>query len=103
MRAFVPSHYVIAVDRGYPDISKLPPPAGEVLSQYKQLRRHACQILTTGQARALLHAFVDAGISPSDSHAWNIAFDFRGLKFPHPSYLHLSPSLPDDKKGNGRC
>lgn len=102
IRAFVPSHYLIAVDRSYPDTSKLPPPAAKVLSRYKQLRRHACQVVTTGQARALLQAFMEAGISPSDNHAWNIAYDFHGVDLPHPSYLHLHP-VPPDNVWNGRC
>lgn len=97
IRAFVPARYLVAFDRGYPDIAKLPAPAGKVLVRYKQLRRHKCQILTTGQARAILQAFVAAGISPSENHAWNIGFDFAGLGLPHPSYLHLHPALPDDR------
>jgi hypothetical protein len=103
IRVFVPSHYQLAVDRSYPDLSKLPPPAGRVLARYRRLRRHACQVITTDQARALLQAFAKAGISPSDNHAWNIGFDFRGLGLPHPSYLHLHPALPDDVSRNGRC
>jgi len=96
IRAFVPACYGIAFDRGYPDISKLPRPAGKALSQYKQLRRHGYQVVTTRQARALLKALVKAGISPSDNHAWNIGFALGSLPGqPHPSYLHLSPSLPD--------
>jgi hypothetical protein len=94
IRAFVPSRYVIAFDRSYPDISKLPPPAGKVLSQYQRLRRHGCQVVTTGRARALLQAFVRAGISPSENHAREIGFDFHGLHLPHPSWLHLGPALP---------
>ena len=69
IRAFVPARYLVAFDRGYPDLSKLPPPAAKALAQYKPLKRHACQILTTGQARALLQAFVKAGISPSENMA----------------------------------
>jgi hypothetical protein len=95
IRAFVPACYAIAVDKGYPDLSKLPPPAGKALSQYKRLRRNGDQVVTTRQARALLQAFVKAGISPLDNHAWNIGFDFHGLGLPHPSYLHLRPVLPD--------
>src|SRR5262249_49155566 len=37
IRAFVPARYVLAFDRGYPDVSKLPPPAGKVLSEYRRL------------------------------------------------------------------
>jgi hypothetical protein len=96
IRPFVPARYMIAVDRGYPDLSKLPSPARETLSQYQDLRRHACQILTTSQARALLQAFATAGIFPSDNHADNIAFDAAALGSAHPTYLHLSPSLPGD-------
>jgi hypothetical protein len=96
IRAFLPACYSIAFDRGYPNISKLPPPAGKALSQYKLLRRHGYQVLTTGQARVLLQAFVEAGISPSDNHAWNIGFSLGRLPGQsHPSYLHLSPALPD--------
>jgi hypothetical protein len=95
IRPFVPSHYVLAFDRGYPDLSKLPRSVGTVLSEFRQLRRHACQIVTTGQARDLLQALTDAGIAPSDNHAWWIGFGFAGLGFSHPSYLHLSPALPD--------
>ena len=84
VRAFVPARYVVAFDRSYPDISKLPSPAGKVLVQYKPLRRDGCQVLTTGQARALLQAFVKAGMSPSENHAFVIAFDFAGLHLPHP-------------------
>jgi hypothetical protein len=91
IRAFVPACYTIAFDRGDPEISKLPPPAGKALSQYKQLK-----VLTTRQARALLQAFVKAGITPSDNHARNIGFALGSLPGHHqPSYLHLSPALPD--------
>ena len=98
IRAFVPARYVVAFDRGYPDISKLPPPAGKVLVQYKQLKRHGCQIMTTGRARGLLQAFVKAGMSPSENHAFVIAFDFAGLHLPHPSDFHMSPALPDEHR-----
>jgi hypothetical protein len=98
IRAFVPACYGVAFDRGYPDISKLPSPAGKVLSQYKLLRRHGYQVLTTGQAGALLQAFVEAGIAPSDNHAWNVGFSLGRLPGqPHPSYLHLSPLAPPDR------
>ncbi len=97
IRAFVPARYVVAFDRGYPDLSKLPSPAREELAQYKPLKRHGCQVMTTGKARALLQAFVDAGMSPSHNHAWVIAFDFAGLHLPRPSDFHMSPALPDDR------
>jgi hypothetical protein len=98
IRAFVPARYLIAFDRWYPDISKLPAPAGKALSRYTLLRRHGCQIVRTGQARALLQALVQARITPSDNHAWNIGFALGRLPGqPHPSYLHLSPALPDDR------
>jgi hypothetical protein len=91
IRAFVPACYTVAFDRGYPDLSKLPSPAGKVLSQYKVLR-----VVTTGRARALLQALAEARISPSDNHAWNIGFSLGRLPGqPRPSYLHLSPALPD--------
>jgi hypothetical protein len=97
IRAFVPACYSIAFDRGYPDLSKLPQPAGKALPQYKRLRRHGDQVVTTRQARALLQAFLKAGISPLDNHAWNIGFALGSLPGqPRPSYFHLSPAPPDD-------
>jgi len=97
IRAFVPACYLIAFDRGYPELSKLPPPAGKALSHYKQLRRTGAQVVTTGRARALLWALVKAGISPSSNHAWEIGFSLGRLPGqPHPSYLHLSPATPAD-------
>ena len=95
IRPFVPARYLIAVDRSYPDLSKLPFPAREALAQYKDLRSHGCQILTTGQARALLQAFAKAGISPSSNHASSIEFYLAGLGH-RPSDLHLHPALPED-------
>ena len=66
-----------------------------MLVQYKKLKRHGCQILTTGQARALLQTFVEAGISPSENNALTIAFGLAGLR--GPSDLHLTPALPDTR------
>jgi hypothetical protein len=97
IRAAVPVRYLLVIDRGYPDLSKLPAPARRVLVQYKQLRSDACQIVTTGQARALVQAFVKAGISPSENSAETIGFDFAGLHLPNPSYLHLHPALPSSR------
>jgi hypothetical protein len=51
---------------------------------------HACQVVTTGEARAILQALVEGGTSPSDNHADGIGFDLSG-----PSYLHFHPALPD--------
>ena len=97
IRAFVPARYTIAIDRGYPEISKLPAPARKALVQYSRLRHNGCQIVTTDQARALLQAFTNGGISPSHNHAWIIDFDFASLRFRHPSDLHLSPARPSDR------
>jgi hypothetical protein len=97
IRAFVPARYVVGFDRSYPDISKLPSPAGEALVRYKPLKRHGCQVMTTGKARALLQAFVEAGLSPSENHAFTIAFGLAGLHYP--SDFHMSPAFPD----NDRC
>jgi len=101
IRAFVPARYLIAFDRSYPDLSKLPSRVHERLLQYKALRRYGCQILTTGEARALLRTFAEAGISPDENHADMIAFDLPGSGSTttrhHPSDLHLSPALPDDR------
>jgi hypothetical protein len=77
-------------------MSKLLSPARELLLQYKKLFLHGCQVVTTGEARTTLQALLEAGISPSDNHAYGIGFDFTGLGFSHPSYLHFHPALPDD-------
>ena len=94
IRAFVPARYAVGFDRSYPDTSKLPSPAGEVLSRYKPLKRHGCQVMTTGKARALLDAFVEAGLSPSENFAFEIAFRLPGPR--GPSDFHLGPALPDN-------
>jgi hypothetical protein len=94
IRAFVPARYVVAFDRSSPVISKLPAPAGRVLVRYKPLLRHGCQVMTTWNARVLLQAFVEAGLSPSDNHALTIAFGLPGLH--GPSDFHMSPALPDN-------
>ena len=91
IRAFVPACYSIAFDRAYPDLSKLPPPAGKALSQYKVAPRYG-SILTTRQARALLQAFVKAGISPLDNHAGNIGFALGSLPGQHQSLV--PPPVP---------
>jgi hypothetical protein len=95
IRAFVPSHYLVALDRGPPDMSKLPAPLPELLRRYKKLLRHGCQVVATSQARAILQAFVETGISPSDNHAYSIAFDFKGLGFYSPVVPPLPPSPPE--------
>jgi hypothetical protein len=95
VRAFVPSHYFVAIDRSAPDMSKLPSPLRGLLFQYKKLLRHGCQVVTTGEARAILRAFVEAGIPPSDNHAQSIDFGLKGFRS-IPSDLHFSPILPAD-------
>jgi hypothetical protein len=50
--------------------------------------------MTTWKARALLRAFVEAGIAPSENHAFTIAFGLAGLR--GPSDFHMSPALPDN-------
>ena len=100
IRAFVPARYLIAVDRSYPDLSKLPSRVREMLLQYRALRRYGCQILTTGETRALLQTFAEARISPDENQADMIAFDLPGsgsTVIRPPSDLHLSPALPDDR------
>ena len=94
IRAFVPARYAVGFDRSYPDISKLPSPAGKALSRYKPLKRHGCQVMTTGKARALLDAFVEAGLSPSENFAFEIAFGLPGPR--GPSDFHMGPALPDN-------
>ena len=99
IRAFVPARYWAGFDRTYPDISKLPAPADKVLVRYKPLMRHGCQVMTTGKARALLQAFVEAGLSPSENHAFTIAFGLPGPRGPrYPSDFHISPALPDNER-----
>lgn len=92
IRAFVPAHYLANFDRGYPQVSKMPSPAREVFVRYKRLRRDGCQILTTTQVRALLRAFVEAGIAPSNNHASWIDFNLSAAG--HPSEFHLILAHP---------
>ena len=94
IRAFVPARYAVGFDRSYPDISKVPSPAGKVLSRYKPLKRHGCQVMTTVKARAILDAFVEAGLSPSENFAFEIAFGLPGPR--GPSDFHMGPALPDN-------
>ena len=96
---FVPGRYMAAFDRSGPDLSKLPPPAREALSRY--YLGHGC-LLTTAHTRALLRAFVAAGIMPDENRAEAIDFGLVGSeKTPTgrriPSDFHLSPALPDDR------
>jgi hypothetical protein len=94
VRAFVPSHYFLAFDRDVPDLTKLPPS----LLPYKKLLSHGattCQIVTTGEVRAILRAVLEAGITPVSNHANWIAFGLEGLHG-HPSGPHFSPVLPSD-------
>ena len=56
------------------------------------------QILTTGQAGALLQAFGEAEITPSEKHFVGFAFDFAGLHLPSPLVPPPEgPALPDDR------
>jgi hypothetical protein len=95
IRAFVPSHYMVAFDRSAPDTSKLPSPLRQLLLHYKKLLRHGCQGVTTGEARTLLQALVEAGIPPSHNHAWVIDFGLAGFRS-IPSDLHFHPALPPE-------
>lgn len=92
IRGFVPSRYWFADERSAPDTSKLPSPARELL-QEALLR--TCGVVTTGEARAIFQALVQAGISPSGNQAYEIGFVLPGVS--GPSYLHFSPALPDLK------
>jgi hypothetical protein len=93
VRAFLPSHSMVAFDRSAPDMSKLPPPLREVLGVHKRLLRHGCQVMTTGEARALLQGLVDAGIPARENRASIIDFGLAGFRH-IPSDLHFSPALP---------
>ena len=98
IRAFVPACYQIAFDdRPYPDLAKLPPPAGKALAQYKQLERNQSQSVRTRQARALLQALAKAGIAPDENSAREIYFHLGQLPGqPHPAGFWLSPALPNE-------
>ena len=81
IRAFVPARYVLAVDRAYSDLSKLPAPARRVLVQLQE-------------AQAPRVSDPDDGAStgaPSDLRA----FGLGGLR--NPSDLHLTLALPDTR------
>jgi hypothetical protein len=94
IRAFVPSHYFLAFDRSAPDLTKLPAP----LLPYKKLFSHGvntCQIVTTGELRAILRAVREAGITPVTNHASWVAFGLKGFRGT-PSAPHFGPVLPAD-------
>ena len=97
IRPFVPARYIAAFDRSPPDLSKLPRLARKAFSRYYLGHGH---LLTTAHTRALLHAFVRAGIRPDQNLAISIAFFLVGSeKTPTgrriPSDFHFSPALPD--------
>jgi hypothetical protein len=92
IRAFVPSRYWFGDERSAPDTSKLPSPARELL---QEALNRTCGVVTTGEARAIFQALVEAGISPSGDQAYAIGFVLPGVS--GHSYLHFSPALPDMK------
>ena len=96
IRSFVPSRYFVVFERGTLDRSELRSPAREQLLQLNELFLNACQVVTTGRARTLLQALVEAGYQPSDNHAFGIGFDLPGGSFP--KYLHFQVALPEETK-----
>jgi hypothetical protein len=98
IRAFVPALYLAAFDRSRLDPSKLPPLARKAYFRYYV--GHGCTLLTTAHTRALLSAFVRAGLSPGQNHADEIDFYLVGSKKRPgggrlPSDFHFWPVLPD--------
>src|SRR4029077_16171803 len=94
VRAFVPSRYYLAFDRSAPNLTKLPSP----LLRYKTLFGRVgdgCKIVTTGALRAILSAFLAAGIPPVDNHPGDIGFALKGFRG-IPSNPPFSPVLPSD-------
>jgi hypothetical protein len=62
IRPYVPNHYDLSHDRMGPDPAKLPSPAREQLAKYEASGFE--QGIPTDQARALIAAFVEAGVKP---------------------------------------
>ena len=89
IRPYVPSHCLVTFDRHAPDPSKLPSPAGDALRRHQYLLRHACQIMTTDQARALLLAYRAAGIVPAENR-------LNDIHFAGAANLDVRPAFPDD-------
>jgi hypothetical protein len=78
IRPYVPSGYDLSFDRMAPDPAKLPSPARHELAQYQPLLHHYSQGVTTDQARALIAAFVKAGVKPVRNPGWGPgALSFR--------------------------
>jgi hypothetical protein len=104
IRPYVPSHYAVAFDRFVPDPSKMPSPAGELLRQYQPLLDHACQVVTTNQARALLTAFAKAGLKLVGNHA-RILRVYVPAVGSHHTILNFFPGLPDQRRAlrTGSC
>ncbi len=94
IRHYVPSHYQLVFDRYSPDPSKLPSPAKEALARYQRLLHHACQVITTDQARALIKAFVEAGVKLEDNHGGTLEFYVPAVGHDHHTYLDFRPYLP---------
>jgi hypothetical protein len=95
IRPYIPTHYNIAHDHGDPEPSRMPPPAGAALARYSGFLRHAYQLITLSQAIALAHAFVKAGITPSE-HAPGGVLEYHNLNG-NPSVdggLNMWPRLP---------
>jgi WD40-like Beta Propeller Repeat len=85
IRPFVPSHYFAEFDGS---ASKTASPKRRLPSSARELIRSAsrCGVITTAQARALLQALADAGVSPSRNVPRGIQYDWNALGVIHHGY-----------------
>jgi len=96
IHAFVPACYWVANERGGVDPAKMRPPASAELGKHIGLLRHAYEVMTTDDARALLQALIETGYPPSHETASEIGFMLPAATAAvRLGYLHIHPALPD--------
>ncbi len=95
IRPYVPAQYQIVHDHPPPDPAMLPSPAKEALRQFPTLIHGGCIVITTDQARALITAFVAAGVKYNFKDGLT-SFDVAaGRAYPNGTILDFHQVLPD--------
>src|SRR4029077_6913327 len=97
IRPYIPSHYCLNWDRAAPAPTNLPSPARELLAEALATQKPGIQgIITTDQTRALLNAFVRAGVKFEGNHAVRIEVDLPTAVNTH----HVVGFLPGHPNGD---
>jgi len=93
VRPYVPSQYQIVHDHPPPDPAELRSPAKEALRRFPPLMHGGCMLITTDQARALITAFVAAGVKyAGDGPSFDVP---AGPAYPGGTILAFHQVLPD--------